>query len=576
MAAIASLGSQSAPAWDLSTISTDVKKIVDTKVRRAGSKEFVPVKAAAFYMSMPDKTALFTLIAAPHKNNVQAEYPIIFIRSAYENAQHTDPAYFSRKYASWLTRGYAVVLQHCRGTGASEGDFIPYTAERADGLATLKQLRKLPFYNAEIFLIGKSYLSTTHYAYLDQAPDDIKGAVLQVQAIDRYHFSYRNNILKLSSTTWRFNQYRKKTISKRNFSINSFKALPLADLTKTVFGKSMIDIDDMLRSPDVNDAYWQTAAGGVEVKKALTNYKFPILFIGGLYDVYAEENFKMWRSLAPEQRKISAMIMTPYDHAHTTAYYAKSHQINFEKGSLDKEWPDFSYHFFEYCRNNDKKPDFIKSGNITYYSLWEKRWYTEPDLADGTQKLQLYLGNHTLQDKPSCGSISYKYDPLNPATFPGGCNFRLGNGLAKQHRPNWRHDVKSFISEPFDKALKIRGRIRAAVNIKSDCDDSAFYLRLSIIKNNIPYCLREDISPISKQHPDYRPGTVVPMVFNFTEHAFLLEKGDRLRLDISSSCWPTFLPHTNFKGNQFYHTSARIANNTIVFDNSSMTLNILP
>ena len=147
---------------------------------------------------------------------------------------------------------------------------------------------------------------------------------------------------------------------------------------------------------------------------------------------------------------------------------------------------------------------------------------------------------------------------------------------AEQKKPDFSKDVISFISEKFEKNTQVRGKMTAVINVKSDQEDTAFYLRLNIIKGDKTYCLREDIMPISKQYPDYQPGTTVPLEFSFIEHAFALEKGDRLRLDISSSCWPTFVPHTNLKGDRYYHTSSKKANNTVVFENSSITLNTLP
>ena len=564
-----------AAEWNLAPLSQGKDQQVTTKLKAGAKKEAVNVHAASFYMQMPDKTGLFTMIAAPVNQAGDGKYPIIFIRTPYAKTNDKDLKSFCQKQASWLSQGYAVVFQHCRGTGASEGDFIPYVSERADGLETLRQIRLLPFYNAEIFLTGTSYLSTVHYSYLDAAPDDIKGAVLQVQGLDRYHFRFHNNILRASAAGWHFVNFRKNTLTKKKYSVDSFRTMPLADMTEAVYGKNIQQIDNMLKSADPNDEYWQTDEGGIEYKNALKNFKFPILFVGGLYDIYTGENFKMWNSLAPEQRAISAMIMTPYDHSPTTRFQPKRNPIDFENGSLDKVWNNFRHEFFEYCRNRNKKLEFIKPGNITYYALWEKAWHTEPYLAEGPQKLTLFLGDHTLQQAPRTGEISYIYDPNDPAQFPGGCNYRSG-GMAVQHRENFRKDVISFVSEKFEKDIKVRGKMSARINVKSDCEDTTFYLRINIVKGNKSYCLREDIVPISKQHTVYQPGSTVALDFSFIEHAFVIEKGDRLRLDITSSCWPTFVPHTNLKGDRFYHTFNKKANNTVVFENSSITLNVLP
>ena len=559
--------------WDLSAVNPIKAKTLNTTLTH--DKNQFKVRAASFYMAMPDKTELFTMIAAPVNMTENDKYPIVFIRTPYAKAGNTNLMNFCKSQISYLRQGYAVVYQHCRGTGASGGDFIPYINERADGLETLRQIRLLPFYNAEIFLTGNSYLATVHYSYLDAAPDDIKGAVLLVQAIDRYHFRFHNNILRANSAGWHFINFNMRSLGKKNYKLNMFRMLPLADLTKEVFGESVPVIDNMHKSSDPDDEYWQTETGGAGFKQALSNYNFPILFVGGLYDIYTGENFKMWNSLAPEQRQISSMIMTPYDHSPPTGFRAKHHPIDFENGSLDKIWKNFRCDFFEYCRNRNKKPEFITPGNITYYALWEKKWYTEPTLADGPQKLTLFLGDRTLQNQSGKGEISYTYDPQKPAVFPAGCNFSQG-GMKEQPPANFRKDVISFVSEKFTGNIKVRGKMSARIYVKSDREDTTFYLRLNIVKGDKTYCLREDIMPISKQHSNYKAGSTVPLDFSFIEHAFTVEKGDRLRLDISSSCWPNFVPHTNLPGDRFYHTSSKVANNTVVLENSSITLNTQP
>ena len=73
-----------------------------------------------------------------------------------------------------------------------------------------------------------------------------------------------------------------------------------------------------------------------------------------------------------------------------------------------------------------------------------------------------------------------------------------------------------------------------------------------------------DITSISFQHPHYNPNETVELEFTLGHHSFLFEPGDRLRLDVSSSAYPLFHPHTNRKGLQAAQNGADIAVNTIV------------
>ena len=163
-----------APKWDLSAVSTNKVKVRDLKVKNGKSP--IKVRAASFYLAMADKTGIFTMVAAPAGVNASDKYPTVFIRTPYAKANAAKLAMFCQSQAAWLSKGYAVVFQHCRGTGASEGEFYPYTNERADGLEALQMIRKLPFYNGEIFLTGQSYLATVHYAYLDATPPNLPAA----------------------------------------------------------------------------------------------------------------------------------------------------------------------------------------------------------------------------------------------------------------------------------------------------------------------------------------------------------------------------------------------------------------
>ena len=72
--------------------------------------------------------------------------------------------------------------------------------------------------------------------------------------------------------------------------------------------------------------------------------------------------------------------------------------------------------------------------------------------------------------------------------------------------------------------------------------------------------------------PDYIPGDEIEMDFTFDEHAFVIQKGEKLRIDISSSAFPLYVRHTNNRGPFALQTTAKIAHNTVVLDKSSITL----
>ena len=122
------------------------------------------------FVTMPDGVKLYTRITAPL--GVE-KCPVVFKRTPYEPCHNGNPNEAESVLDQpFLEHGYALVLQHCRGRGDSEGECHPYE-EREDGLATLDFIRTLPFYNGEIFLFGGSYLATVHWSYLADCPESL-------------------------------------------------------------------------------------------------------------------------------------------------------------------------------------------------------------------------------------------------------------------------------------------------------------------------------------------------------------------------------------------------------------------
>ena len=62
------------------------------------------------------------------------------------------------------------------------------------------------------------------------------------------------------------------------------------------------------------------------------------------------------------------------------------------------------------------------------------------------------------------------------------------------------------------------------------------------------------------------------MTFSFDEHAFVIRKGEKMRVDISSSAYPHYVPHTNQKGLFSVQTTAKIAENIVILDESYVEL----
>lgn len=509
-----------------------------------------------YYYLLVDEATLFTVVLLPDNFG---KFPIVIVRTPYvdelENYSDADAlSYHMEEYEKWIENGYAFVLQHCRGRGRSSGDCIPYINERKDGLYLLNWIRQRDFYNGELFLWGKSYLTSAHYGMAPFA-SDIKGAVFEIQDSNTYNLCYRNGFFKKGLVgDWYVGMYKAKAHIKKNYSFKSFDMLPLSNFSTTVFGERADKFDEILKHPDCQDVFWKMSHDGIEVGDVTDHVPFPVLFTTGFYDIYTGGIFEMWNRMDDDCKKKSAMVVSPNDHG------GNSEELEFENGKLEAAFgEDYCIRWFQHIRGIDKEPPF-KLGEITYYRLFENRWKAGFSQADGEWKIK--LGDR---------AESYIYNPFDPPEFRGGLSRAFGGGCF-QNAPYQRYDIITVYSEPAERDIFVKGRMSARLCAKSDCEDTCFYIRVSLVKEEGDFGLRDDITSLCFQLGEYLPDTIAELDFCFDEHAFLIRKGEKIRVDISSADNAHYVRHTNTRGLYSEQAGARIARNTVYLHKSYLIL----
>jgi len=532
-----------------------VQSVVTNGVESRWFEEMVP---------MADGARLYTYGVVPKSCR---KCPIVISRTPYVAESPVDGRAFARQEERFLRRGYARIEQHVRGAGISEGKRVPYETERLDGLALLDYVRKLPWYNGEIFLAGGSYLSSVHWAYLDTNPADVKGAFLAVQEVNRYNVCYRNGFFKAGlHGNWFKKEYWKTDHALPRNEKVSFTDFPLIDFSKRYWGRPEPTFDNVIAHPRPDDQYWTSneAGSGADYRQALMKSTMPILLKTGFYDIYTEGLCDMWREISPSRRANCALLIDAYDHGGRLSKAMTGTLGEYPGGArADENVEDADW--FDAIRKGS--PCAGATVNCTrYYALWENAWHEEPALSDGPRQVLFRLGQ---------GERAYVYDPRRTLpVFPGSGGICFG-GQQVQPEPNFRDDVLSFALPPLDGRLDVRGRMTATLTVASDCEDTCFYLRLSVRKPDGKwYLLRDDITSLGFQLGDYVPGTKRRVSFRFADHAFRLEKGDVLRADVASAC-SQFAPHANVKGELFRIATPKVAHNRIFAAESELVLHVL-
>jgi predicted acyl esterase len=351
--------------------------------------------------------------------------------------------------------------------------------------------------------------------------------------------------------------YKRKSIPTKNYTTQSFDMLPLSSFSKTVFGENAEDFDEILKHPNKNDAFWKTRYGGGEAHNAIKHANIPILLVTGFYDIYTGGVFDMWNALDEQTKSKSALAVHPFDHGCN----GEGQPVNFENGNINKEFENYSVKWLDSIRGKSESP--FPRGKVTYYKLFDNKWCCD-NFSKPEEYQKIGLGN---------GTVSYEYNPNNPATFKGGLSANFG-GNAWQDKPNLRNDIITIYTPEFTEDTFVKGKIKARLKVKSDCNDTCFYIRISLCKIEGDYGLRDDINQISNFCADYTPNTEIEMDFFFDEHAFVIKKGEKLRIDISSSAFPLYVRHTNNKGLFSEQTTIKKAVNTLILENSYIEIPI--
>ncbi len=499
------------------------------------------------YFVMTDGVRLYTRIVLPEDGK---KFPIVFIRTPYEEKRGGIP-YPAEQYENdlFLKNGYAVIVQHTRGCGDSEGEFKPYQCERTDGLDTLELIRALPFYNGEIYIFGRSYLSTVHLCYLDTKPHDIKAASLSIQTDRMYFRNYRNGCCyDFCKIGWWVKRLKNRYPEQK--SLEEALRRPYYKIMERIVGEDVPEYTELLLN-DTYNSFWESDPRTY----VIDNLTIPTLFTDGWYDFYIDGMFSMWDRLPEETKMKSTFVVGPWGHA--TKVKEDIAEYPLENGNVSD---DYIVKFFNSVRNNTPYKEF-KLGKVNYYSVGGDFWTTD---AANSGNLKLYFNSdNTLSDKSNKkGEQSFEYNPEKPLDY-----YKFHN-IFKAPKAGTVDGVLSFVSAPAEEDIDFYGKIMWNIKVKTNCDDTAFFMRVYFEENGVSYNLTETITSLSHIDKNYTAGDECMISINTSPIGFTLKKGNRIRVDISSHS-DKYVPHSNLKGHWAMVTESKIAKNTVICDENA-------
>lgn len=539
------------------------------------------------WIDMADGVRLRATVAKPR---AEGKWPTVLIRTPYVAAAMMD---YMRVVPALPRYGYAVVYNGVRGTMGSGGEWLPFEMEVKDGRDVIDWVARQSFCDGNIGTYGPSYMGHAQWCAAMAGHPALKAMYVTFYGARPYQLFYRRGMFRQQVwTNWAafmmgenrhdfFLPEEREALLKKAHAVK-----PHNLLGEALLGVACDWYVDWLKNVKEGDAYWAEGFWQA-LEQSVQDIDIPILLHGGWFDIFLRAQLDTYRRLPRSVREKSRFIIGPWCHSGGPGgalHYpdADLMGIGYVKPAL--EW--FDAHL-------KGKPYPHQIGGVETYTIGEGRWRSWPGdyRASGERVLYLHANgaDGALADKRPVHehSFTYLYDPNDPVRSVdeiarSGRGPAEGAEISKIQPPiGARADVISFQTEPLAAGLTIAGSIRVALYVRSTAPATAFSVKvIESFPNGPEVCVRDDITDIrfvdETRILPYEPGTVRELSIAMADVSWQLQKGSRLRVDISSSNYPDYHAHPNVEALFGETIETAVAEQTLLMGGEHASNIVLP
>ncbi|MBO1079073.1 CocE/NonD family hydrolase [Roseomonas haemaphysalidis] len=573
-------------------------------------------------------------------------FPVILERTPYgkrevsrseRTAADPSPAKREEIAQHFVSHGYAVVYQDCRGRYGSEGEFVKYLADGEDGFDCCAWIVEQPWCNGRIGTMGLSYAAHTQASLGCLNPPG-----LAAQILDSGGFSdawqggiRRGGAFELKQATWAFNQGRlaPETLADP-VRANAFAAEDLhAWFARWPWkpGHSPVrhapDYEDYLFEQWTEGAFgpfWQKL--GIFAMGWHDRYAdVPMVHMSSWYDPYPRTAVENFTGLRDAGRGTPSLILGPWTHGNRsqTAFGEVEFGPDATVDSWAGDWRAFRLRFFDrwlkgVANGVEAEPRvrvFVMgggSGRRNGAGLLEHggHWREASDWPlPGTVFTDFHLQpDGGLRPEPPAADavpISWTADPAHPVPTIGGAitsmeplisggpyDQREREGMFAHRAPFLplasRPDVVVFQTAPLDADVTVIGPVVADLWVASDVPDTDITAKLvdlhppsgdypqGFAMNVTEGILRLRYRDDRENPRPLQPGMPVRVTVELFPTANLFKAGHRIRLDIASSEFPHYDLNPQTGEPEGAWRRMRVAENTIFVDAARTSRLVLP
>jgi hypothetical protein len=505
-----------------------------------------------------------TLYADVYRPEADGRFPALLMRTPYDKAGTQQSARLAMTAAA-VRRGYVVVVQDTRGQFESEGQFLPYAQEIADGYDTIEWAAGLPYVDGQVGMFGLSYPGAVQWMTAPTRPPHLKAIAPAMTFAHPNHFFYHGGIFEADFIEWllprqtRERERQQLPHARAGEAGNAWKLegetwmdhRPLADLPLM---RPFRYWNDWVTNP-IESEYWKPF--DIEAQHRLVTV--PALNLSGWNDdPYGQpgaiRNFTgMQRNGGSEiARRGQRLIMGPWTHGvpalSRTAYAGVDYGPNAAFDYVEEQLRFFDY----WLKNTDQ--GFSREAAVRIFVMGENRWREETTWPIArTMHQPWYLGSAGglgLERETAAGRTTFVYDPRDPARVPRPS----GSGPADWRAVTARADVVEFTSPPLPSPVEITGQILVHLWFTSSAPDTDVTARLLAVRpDGFSYPLSSTYGALRTRYrsteepepPQPLPSGPVELRISLGYTSIVVPGGYRLQLAVGGSLRQGLTIHPN-------------------------------
>lgn len=478
-------------------------------------------------IAMPDGVVLLADHYAPRGG---PKLPTLLVRTPY-GRKGLFSALMVMPYAE---RGYQVLIQSCRGTAGSGGQFIYTRHEHDDGLATIEWIKQQEWFSGELATLGASYLGFVQWSVAADVGPELKAMIPQVTTSDFHHFRFQGGSINLeTSLGWSTMMTEQAATGMRLSSLllsarrnraleRAYGHLPLGEADQLVIHQPSQHFQEQI-THEVEDDYWKP----INFSSRLAEVQAPAYLMAGWYDIFLAWQLQDYQALRAAGKQ-PYLLVGPWTHT------------SFNGGTITREslaWLDT--HVKGKCGVLSELP-------VQLFVMGENKWRQFADWPPPTQSEHWYLqANGGLASTPPSDSQPdrYRYDPANPTPAVGGNSL----GAAKHMGPKdnraleARADVLVYTSAVLERDMDVIGPITADLYVRSSLEHTDFFARLCVVETSgksVNLC--DGILRLTPGCVSPEPDGSLHISLEVWPTAYHFSRGQRIRVQISSGAHPRF------------------------------------